>query len=42
MRKRRNFQDLIDKNKQELLNEKDTAERIERKLEEKHSYNNVR
>lgn len=38
MRKRRTFQDLIDKNKQELLNDEDTAEKIERKLEEKHAH----
>lgn len=37
MRKRQSFKDLIDKNKQELLSNDGEIEKIERKLEEKHS-----
>lgn len=38
MRRRQSFKDLIDKNKRELLSDEDALERIDRKLEEKHSY----
>lgn len=37
MRKRQSFKELIDKNKQELLSNDGEIEKIERKLEEKHS-----
>ncbi|HET7657280.1 MAG TPA: FbpB family small basic protein [Bacillales bacterium] len=37
MRKRQSIQDLIDKNKQELLSNDGEIEKIERKLEDKHS-----
>ncbi|HET7580487.1 MAG TPA: FbpB family small basic protein [Bacillales bacterium] len=38
MRKRPSFKDLIDKNKQELLSDDGEIEKIERKLEDKHSH----
>lgn len=37
MRKRQSIQDLIDKNKQELLSNDGEIEKIEKKLEDKHS-----
>ncbi|HEU5140569.1 MAG TPA: FbpB family small basic protein [Bacillales bacterium] len=38
MRKKQSFKDLIDKNKQELLSDNGAIEKIERKLEDKHSH----
>jgi hypothetical protein len=37
MRKRQSFKDLIDQNKRELLSDDGAIEKIERKLEDKHS-----
>lgn len=37
MRKKQSYQDLIDKNKRELLKDDRALEEIERKLEEKRS-----
>lgn len=37
MRKRQTIQDLIDKNKQELLSDDGEIEKIEKKLEDRHS-----
>ncbi|HET7629175.1 MAG TPA: FbpB family small basic protein [Bacillales bacterium] len=37
MRKRRSLKELMDENKRELLSDNGAIEKIERKLEEKHS-----
>lgn len=38
MRKRRTLKDLIEKNKQDLLSDADSIEKIERRLEEKQAF----
>jgi hypothetical protein len=38
MRKRQSFKDLIDKNKRELLSNDSALEKIDRRLEDKHSH----
>lgn len=37
MRRRQSYKDLIDKNKRELLKDDSALEKIEQKLDEKHS-----